>query len=87
MSVSTGTNLVFEDKLWSATDKLRVTIDAAEYKHVVPGLIFLKYIPDDGVVFEAKIAKLAARLYQQRPDYLELDAVIRRNLEVLGYGE
>lgn len=46
MSEQTGANLGFEDKLWSAADKLRGTMDAAEYKHVVLGLIFLKYISD-----------------------------------------
>lgn len=35
-----------ESKLWSAADKLRGHLDAAEYKHVVLGLIFLKYISD-----------------------------------------
>lgn len=35
-----------EMKLWRAADKLRKNIDAAEYKHVVLGLIFLKYISD-----------------------------------------
>ena len=46
MSNNSGANLGFEDKLWSAADKLRGTMDAAEYKHVVLGLIFLKYISD-----------------------------------------
>ena len=35
-----------EQKLWQAADKLRNNMDAAEYKHVVLGLIFLKYISD-----------------------------------------
>ena len=43
---TTGVNLGFEDKLWAAADKLRGNMDAAEYKHVVLGLIFLKYISD-----------------------------------------
>ena len=43
---STGANLGFEAKLWLAADKLRNNMDAAEYKHVVLGLIFLKYISD-----------------------------------------
>jgi hypothetical protein len=38
--------LGFEAKLWLAADKLRNNMDAAEYKHVVLGLIFLKYISD-----------------------------------------
>src|SRR5215212_1388414 len=44
-----------EKKLWSAADKLRKNIDAAEYKHIVLGLIFLKYISD---AFEELYQKL-----------------------------
>ena len=40
-----GANLGFEQTLWLAADKPRGHMDAAEYKHVVLGLIFLKYIP------------------------------------------
>ena len=46
-----GANLGFEEKLWQTADKLRNNMDAAEYKHVVLGLIFLKYISD---AFEEK---------------------------------
>lgn len=41
-----GANLGFEQTLWQAADKLRGNMDAADYKHVVLGLIFLKYISD-----------------------------------------
>jgi len=41
-----GTTLGFEQTLWAAADKLRGHMDAAEYKHVVLGLVFLKYISD-----------------------------------------
>ncbi len=41
-----GANLGFERTLWAAADKLRGSMDAAEYKHVVLGLVFLKYISD-----------------------------------------
>jgi type I restriction enzyme M protein len=41
-----GGDLGFEDKLWKAADELRGNMDAAEYKHVVLGLIFLKYVSD-----------------------------------------
>src|SRR5208282_4544402 len=51
-------NLGFEAKLWAAADALRNNMDAAEYKHVVLGLIFLKYISD---AFEAKHAELDAQ--------------------------
>jgi len=43
---SNGGNLGFEEKLWQAADKMRGHMDPAEYKHVVLGLIFLKYISD-----------------------------------------
>ena len=46
-----------EKQLWKAADKLRKNIDAAEYKHVVLGLIFLKYI---SVSFE--------KLYANHPE-------------------
>ncbi|GAB6043937.1 class I SAM-dependent DNA methyltransferase [Endothiovibrio diazotrophicus] len=39
-------HLGFEDRLWAMADKLRGHMDASEYKHVVLGLIFLKYISD-----------------------------------------
>src|SRR5262249_53684624 len=52
---SAATNLGFEGQLWAAADALRNNMDAAEYKHVVLGLIFLKYISD---AFEAKHAEL-----------------------------
>ncbi len=39
-------DLTFTSKLWQAADKMRNNMDAAEYKHVVLGLIFLKYISD-----------------------------------------
>jgi type I restriction enzyme M protein len=47
----------FESKMWAAADALRGSMDAAEYKHVVLGLIFLKYISD---AFEEQHAKLEA---------------------------
>lgn len=36
----------FEEKIWDAADKLRGNIDASEYKHVILGLVFLKYLSD-----------------------------------------
>jgi type I restriction enzyme M protein len=58
---ATTGNLGFEAKLWAAADALRNNMDAAEYKHVVLGLIFLKYISD---AFEAKHAELEAQKAQ-----------------------
>lgn len=56
---SNGATLGFEATLWAAADKLRGHMDAAEYKHVVLGLIFLKYISD---AFEEKHTALTAQL-------------------------
>src|SRR5437763_9112353 len=56
-AAESAANLGFEAKLWLAADKLRNNMDAAEYKHVVLGLIFLKYISD---AFEEMHAKLIA---------------------------
>jgi type I restriction enzyme M protein len=45
-SANHGANLGYENELWRMADTLRGSMDAAEYKHVVLGLIFLKYISD-----------------------------------------
>src|SRR3972149_878616 len=58
---NSGAGLGLEQKLWQAADALRNNMDAAEYKHVVLGLIFLKYISD---AFEAKHAELDAQRKQ-----------------------
>ena len=55
-----------EKQLWKAADKLRKNIDAAEYKHIVLGLIFLKYISD---AFEG----LYQRLQKGEGDYASAD--------------
>ncbi len=57
----TNSDLGFESKLWQMADSLRNNMDAAEYKHVVLGLIFLKYISD---AFEEQHAKLQAEVSQ-----------------------
>jgi type I restriction enzyme M protein len=56
-----GATLGFEATLWAAADKLRGHMDAAEYKHVVLGLIFLKYISD---AFETRHAQLLEEVAQ-----------------------
>jgi type I restriction enzyme M protein len=56
-SAQSSANVGFEAKLWLTADKLRNNMDAAEYKHVVLGLIFLKYISD---TFDEHHTKLVA---------------------------
>ena len=50
----------YEDKLWQAADKLRGSMDSSEYKHVVLGLIFLKYVSD---AFEARYQEVLKEEY------------------------
>ncbi len=52
--------------LWATADKLRANMDAAEYKHLVLGLIFVKYISD---TFQAKRAELTARFADPADEY------------------
>lgn len=68
MAENTG-NIGFEETLWKAADKLRGSMDASEYKHVVLGLIFLKYISDK---FETKFNMLVeegAGFEEDRDEY------------------
>jgi type I restriction enzyme M protein len=58
---TTGATVGYETQLWQMADALRGTMDAAEYKHVVLGLIFLKYISD---AFEEQHKKLEAERHQ-----------------------
>jgi len=73
---SSAANLGFEATLWQAADALRSNMDAAEYKHVVLGLIFLKYISD---AFEEKHSQLEAEKEQgadpEDPDEYRADRI------------
>jgi type I restriction enzyme M protein len=60
-SGSNGAIVGYEAELWRMADALRGSMDAAEYKHVVLGLIFLKYISD---AFEEQHDKLEAEKAQ-----------------------
>jgi type I restriction enzyme M protein len=57
--------------LWAAADKLRANMDAAEYKHLVLGLIFVKYISD---TFAAKQQELTKRLRDPEDEFYYGDA-------------
>ncbi len=63
---SNGGNLGFEEKLWQAADKMRGHMDPAEYKHVVLGLIFLKYISD---AFEERRRQLETLVSEPSSEY------------------
>lgn len=55
-----------EKTLWATADKLRANMDAAEYKHIVLGLIFLKYVSDS---FAGRRAELERKLTDENDDY------------------
>jgi type I restriction enzyme M protein len=70
--VSTG-DLNYADRLWKAADALRGQVDAAEYKHVVLGLLFLKYISDS---FETRRGDLRAELTKDGIKGEQLDRLL-----------
>jgi type I restriction enzyme M protein len=74
---SNGATLGFEAKLWQAADLLRNNLDAAQYKHVVLGLIFLKYISD---AFEERRSELARLCADPSSDYFTESTEIRHEV-------
>lgn len=60
-----------KQKLWKTADQLRSNMDAAEYKHVVLGLIFLKYISDSFSALRAQMQE--DDYYKNNPEYIEDD--------------
>ena len=72
------TDLTHEETLWKVADALRGQIDAAEYKHVVLGLLFLKYISDS---FEARRDELRAELVADGIAGLQLESLLENRDE------
>ncbi len=71
--------------LWATADKLRANMDAAEYKHIVLGLIFVKYISD---TFQTRRAELTRKFADSQDDYYLGDAdpdLIKAELEDRDY--
>jgi type I restriction enzyme M protein len=66
-----------EPILWQAADKLRGNLDAAEYKHVVLGIIFLKYVSD---AFEERHRFLAEMVADPKSDYFAKDPTDRERV-------
>ncbi len=62
-------NIGFEEKLWEAADKLRGSMDSGEYKHIVLGLIFLKYISDKFENKHAELVRKGKKLEENRNEY------------------
>jgi len=76
-NTNNGANLGFEDKLWAAADKMRGHMDASEYKHVVLGLIFLKYISD---AFQVKYNELESKKDTEFTDPEDRDEYAASNI-------
>ncbi|MEO0085571.1 MAG: class I SAM-dependent DNA methyltransferase, partial [candidate division WOR-3 bacterium] len=72
---ASGANVGFEVQLWQAADKLRGVMDAAEYKHVVLGLIFLKYISD---AFAERRAELERETQDPKSEWFVSDVEQRK---------
>ena len=70
---ATNTDLAFATELWKSADALRGQVDAAEYKHVALGLLFLKYISDS---FEARRDELRGELEQEEIDDVQIEALL-----------
>ena len=83
-AAANGSNLGFEDKLWAAADK-----EIEAHGHVLtPGrYVGAEEIEDDGVPFEEKMAELLVDPFGQMNEAKKLDATIRQNWEILGYGK
>ena len=60
----------FEEQLWASADKLRNNMDASEYKHVVLGLIFLKYVSDTFMEKWEELMQDDADFAEDRDEYL-----------------
>src|SRR5690554_1256200 len=80
-----------DKKLWNAADKLRNNLDAAVYKHVVLGLIFLKYVSD---AFDERRDELKEHFTNPDHDFyiptdemsvVEYEMLIEEELEVRDY--
>ena len=67
------TDLDYADKLWKSAGTLRGQVDAAEYKHVVLGLLFLKYISDS---FEARRDELRVELESEEIGGIQLERLL-----------
>lgn len=75
MPNSSSANIGFEEKLWAAADKMRGSMDPSEYKHVVLGLIFLKYISDSFEAQHEKVLKEDGVKEAEDKDYYTQDNI------------
>jgi type I restriction enzyme M protein len=78
---------VYEDKPGFCKSARLEEIRSHDYVLTPGRYVGAEELEDDGVLFEEKMAELSATLYEQFAEADRLEAAIKRNLEVLGYGE
>lgn len=77
-------NNSFEQQLFKAADKLRKNIDAAEYKHVVLGLIFLKYISESFEELYSKLSSGEGEYEGANPEDVDVTTRLREAGKLMG---
>ncbi|MCY3818752.1 MAG: class I SAM-dependent DNA methyltransferase [Gammaproteobacteria bacterium] len=77
---ATSNDLAYAEILWKSADTLRGQIDAAEYKHVVLGLLFLKYVSDS---FEARRAELEGELKAEGISTPQIESLLENRDEYI----
>ena len=75
---ASATTLGFEAKLWHAADLMRGKLPATQYRQVLMGLLFLRYVSD---AFENRYRELKGLFGESA----KLEAAIRKNLKAIGY--
>ncbi|MDT0200373.1 class I SAM-dependent DNA methyltransferase [Nocardioides sp. AE5] len=82
-STAPSTMKELKDTLWKAADKLRGSMDASQYKDVILGLVFLKYVSD---AYDERRAAIRAELTAEGMDEEQIDDLIDDPEEYQGYG-
>src|SRR5512145_1532164 len=75
MAKKNGNEKSIEVTLWDAANKLRGSVEPAEYKHVVLGLIFLKFASDKFEEHRQKLIKEGKEKYIEMPDFYNMNNV------------
>ena len=75
MAKSTKKEKSMEETLWDSANKLRGTVESSEYKHVVLGLIFLKFASDKFEEHRAKLIAEGKEKYIEMPDFYNMNNV------------
>lgn len=75
MAKNTSANIGFEEKLWAAADKMRGSLNPSDYRNILLGLIFLKYISDTFEAQKQKIIETEGEAEAEDKDYYVADNI------------